>query len=110
MLNYNVMQLSQCNIFQYTVVSFTIYTLTTGSGGLSAQIAFVSLTLVNSLTTPLTFLPNGIANLVQALVSVKRLDTYFNDDELDPDAVQSNPSGKKITIQYYNFHGPIIQN
>ena len=85
------------NLLQYTVVSFTIYTMTTGSGGLSAQIAFVSLTLVNSLTTPLTFLPNGIANLVQALVSVKRLDTYFNDDELDPDAVQSNPSGKKRT-------------
>ena len=75
------------------MVSFTIYTLTTGNGGLSAQIAFVSLTLVNSLTNPLTFLPNGIANLVQAMVSVKRLDTYFNDDELDPDAVQNDPSG-----------------
>ena len=75
------------------MASFTIYTLTTGNGGLSAQIAFVSLTLVNSLTNPLTFLPNGIANLVQAMVSVKRLDTYFNDDELDPDAVQNDPSG-----------------
>ncbi len=75
------------------MASFTIFTLTSGNGGLSAQIAFVSLTLVNSLTRPLTFLPNGIANIVQAMVSVNRLETYFNNDELDPENVKHNLCG-----------------
>ncbi len=87
---------------QYTVISFTLYTLTSGNGALSAQIAFVSLTLVNNLTVPLTFLPNGIANLVQAVVSVKRLDAFFNDDELDPQAVGHLPSGTSNILNQEN--------
>ncbi len=52
-------------MFQYTVISFTIYTLTSRDAALSAQVAFVSLSLVNALTRPLYVLPNGIANIVQ---------------------------------------------
>lgn len=82
--------------FQFVVVSFTIYTFTP-SNGFSAQIIFVSLSLVGNLTGALAFLRSAIANIVQAMVSVKRLNTFLKDDELDPDAVYHQLSGKKLS-------------
>jgi hypothetical protein len=49
--------------FQFTVVAFTVFALA-GLGAFTPQVAFVSLTLVNNLTGPLTVLPHAIANLV----------------------------------------------
>ena len=47
------------------MVAFTTFILLSQDAVFSAQVAFVSLTLVNSLTKSLTFLPNGIAKVFQ---------------------------------------------
>ena len=51
--------------FQFAVVAFSLYIGVSGNDTLSASVAFVSLSLLGSLTRPLTFLPTGIANFVQ---------------------------------------------
>ena len=50
---------------QFTVASFTIYILAYKDNVLSAQVAFVSLSLVGSLTKPFANLPNGVASFAQ---------------------------------------------
>lgn len=47
---------------------------------LDSQTAFVSITLFNTLKSPLFLLPNGIATMVQAIVSVK---AFFELPNLD---------------------------
>ncbi len=44
--------------------------------------------LFNVLRFPINVLPQVISNLVDAHVSVKRLDKYLLSDELDPNAVE----------------------
>ena len=50
---------------QYAVCSFAVFVLVSGADGLTPQVAFVSLSLVNSLTRPLAMLPNMVGNGVQ---------------------------------------------
>ena len=54
---------------------------------LTADKAFVALSLFNILRFPLSMLPTLISNIVQASVSVKRLRTFLKNEELDPDIV-----------------------
>ena len=49
--------------------------------------AFVSLTLFNLLRVPLNILPMLLVFMVQASVSLKRINTFMNADELDPHSV-----------------------
>ena len=54
---------------------------------LTADKAFVALSLFNILRFPLSMLPMLISNIVQASVSVKRLRNFLKNEELDPDIV-----------------------
>lgn len=54
---------------------------------LSPDKAFVSLSLFNILRFPLSMLPMVIAYTVQAQVSIKRLNHFLVNEELEPDAV-----------------------
>ena len=56
---------------------------------LTAERAFVALSLFNILRFPLSMLPNLISNLVQASVSLKRLSTFLQHDEIDPDNLET---------------------
>ena len=53
-----------CSFLQFAVVTFTVYTVTSGEP-LTPQVAFVTLTLINNMTRSMTLLPMGIANMVQ---------------------------------------------
>ena len=65
---------------------------------LDANTAFVSLTLFNLLRIPLNFLPSLLVYLVQCGVSVKRVNTFMNADELDSSAIKHEKVGKYIKI------------
>ena len=56
---------------------------------LTAERAFVALSLFNILRFPLSMLPNLISSLVQANVSMKRLSTFLQQDEIDPDNLET---------------------
>ena len=58
---------------------------------LTATIIFVSMTLFNLLRFPLSMLPTVISAVVQLQVSQKRIDTFLNAEELDPDGVTRLP-------------------
>lgn len=54
---------------------------------LDSQTAFVSLTLFNTMRGPLFLLPFGIVSLIQGAVSIGRINSYLNAEELDTKSV-----------------------
>jgi ATP-binding cassette subfamily C (CFTR/MRP) protein 1 len=68
-----------------SVGAFTMFTVLGNT--LSADIAFTSLALFNLLRFPLNMAPNVINNIIQSSVSLKRIEKYLLDEELDPIAV-----------------------
>ena len=63
---------------------------------LDAATAFTALSLFNVLRFPLNMLPQVISSLVEANVSVKRLQKYLLAEEVDPFAVERKP--RTLTI------------
>ncbi|PAV82064.1 hypothetical protein WR25_11104 [Diploscapter pachys] len=74
--------------FLVAFFSFGTYVLTSKSHELTAQIAFVSLTLFNQLLSPMTMIAFLINQLVQVVVSNKRLKEFLVADELDNSTVE----------------------
>ena len=54
---------------------------------LDSEVAFVSLTLFNTMRGPLFLLPFGIVSIIQGAVSISRINTFLNLDELNPENV-----------------------
>ncbi|XP_033224446.1 multidrug resistance-associated protein 1 isoform X4 [Belonocnema kinseyi] len=81
-----------CAPFLVSLVSFATFVLIDEKNVLDSSTAFVSLTLFNILRFPLSMLPMMISNVVQASVSVKRINKFMNSEELDPDNVQHDPN------------------
>ncbi|XP_076174831.1 multidrug-Resistance like Protein 1 isoform X2 [Ptiloglossa arizonensis] len=78
--------------FLVSLASFATYVLIDEKNHLNSTIAFVSLSLFNILRFPLSILPMMIGNMVQAYVSVKRINKFMNTEELDPNNVQHDSS------------------
>ncbi|KAL7286834.1 hypothetical protein TKK_0018975 [Trichogramma kaykai] len=93
-----------CAPFLVSLVSFATYVLVDESHVLDSKKAFVSLSLFNILRFPLSMLPMMISNVVQASVSVKRINKFMNSEELDPSNVQHDPSeANPLVIENGNF-------
>ena len=71
-----------------SLAAFGTFVLTSDES-LTAERAFVALSLFNILRFPISMLPRLISNIVQASVSMKRLTTFLLNDELDPDNVHN---------------------
>lgn len=77
-------------LLQVALATFATYALVNRNNPderLTADKAFVALSLFNILRFPLSMLPMLISNMVQASVSVKRLRNFLKNEELDPDIV-----------------------
>ncbi|KAM4662137.1 ATP-binding cassette sub-family C member 3 [Discoglossus pictus] len=103
--------------FLVALTTFAVYVTTDEKNILDAETAFVSLSLFNILRFPLNMLPQVISNLAQASVSIKRIQNFLANDELDPDAVNKDKTipGNAITVQNGTFSwakqdAPILQN
>ena len=74
-------------ILQVALVTFATYVLVNLNNHnerLTADKAFVALSLFNILGFPLAMLPTVISNIVEASVSVRRLVKFLKNSELDP--------------------------
>ncbi|CAH1406921.1 unnamed protein product [Nezara viridula] len=73
--------------FLVSLVTFATYVLIDENNILDTSKAFVSLALFNILRPPLIVLPLVFSNVMQAGVSIKRLNKFLNSEELDPNEV-----------------------
>ncbi|XP_078610231.1 multidrug resistance-associated protein 1-like isoform X2 [Branchiostoma floridae x Branchiostoma japonicum] len=88
-----------------SLTTFSVYVMVDEKNILDAEKAFVALALFNIIRCPLSTLPNLITNLVQARVSLQRLENFLTHDELDPNNVdrQFVLRGPPITIEDGTF-------
>ena len=90
--------------FFVAIASFATFVLVDENNILDAQTAFVSLSYFNIMRNPLTSLPNLIVQIIQAQVSIDRLNKYLNAREGDPGAVTRHDEGSTvIRISNGNF-------
>ncbi|XP_006889523.1 PREDICTED: canalicular multispecific organic anion transporter 2 [Elephantulus edwardii] len=94
-----------CTPFLVTLITLGVYVLVDKNNVLDAEKAFVSLTLFNILKLPLNMLPQLISNMVQTSVSLKRIQHFLSQDELDPDCVERKviSPGYAITVNSGTF-------
>ncbi|KAK3909098.1 Multidrug resistance-associated protein 1 [Frankliniella fusca] len=93
-----------CAPFLVSLVSFATYVLVDEKNILDSEKAFVSLSLFNILRFPLSMLPMMITNLVQAAVSIKRINKYMNSEDLDPSNVSHDPKeGAPLIVENGTF-------
>ncbi|XP_041372529.1 multidrug resistance-associated protein 1-like [Gigantopelta aegis] len=76
-----------CAPFLVTLATFTTYVLTSETGYLDAQRAFVALSLFNILRFPINILPMIVSYVVQANVSIGRIGKFLRQPDLDFDTV-----------------------
>ena len=57
---------------------------------LDSQTAFVSLTLFNTMRGPLFLLPFGIVSIIQGMVSIGRINSFLNLEEINPNNVSAS--------------------
>ncbi|KAM8945709.1 ATP-binding cassette sub-family C member 3 [Pelodytes ibericus] len=88
--------------FLVAMTTFAVYVTVDEKNILDAEKAFVSLSLFNILRFPLNMLPQVISNLAQASVSVKRIQNFLANDELDPNAVNKDKTKPGIAIMLQN--------
>ncbi|XP_071514768.1 multidrug resistance-associated protein 1-like [Panulirus ornatus] len=78
--------------YMVALATFTTFLLVSAENVLDAETAFVSIALFNIMRMPMIQMPNVISQLIQASVAVKRMEKYISSSELDPMAVNSEPS------------------
>ncbi|KAL1780294.1 canalicular multispecific organic anion transporter 2 [Sigmodon hispidus] len=94
-----------CTPFLVTLITLGVYVCVDENNILDAEKAFVSLSLFNILKMPLNMLPQLISGLTQASVSLKRIQDFLSQDELDPQCVERKTisPGHAITIHNGTF-------
>ena len=86
-----------------TVATFTVY-VTTGHT-LDGVKAFVTINYISSLRLPFVLLPMVISMMVNANVSLKRINKFLNNEELGEEMIKDEPSGTEaISLKDGSFH------
>ncbi|XP_019618609.1 PREDICTED: multidrug resistance-associated protein 1-like [Branchiostoma belcheri] len=88
------------------LVSFAIfaaYVLSDEKNVLDAEIAFVVHSLMEGLQFAFAVLPHLYNNILQAKVSLSRIEDFLGQDELNPDNVQRAEPGPPISVQDGTF-------
>ena len=78
------------------IASFSTYVLS--GNELNGVKAFVTLNYMNILRIPIGVLPGGVYYIVQAMVSLKRIDKFLNNEELEDEAIEHKPSETEAII------------
>ncbi|CAK8684757.1 unnamed protein product [Clavelina lepadiformis] len=105
-----------CAPFLVSLTTFAVYVLSSPNHVLTAEKAFVSISLFNILQFPLLAVPIMIAAVVQASVSLNRIQKYLNGDELDPTNVEHSSeieaaiSVDNATFSWEKDEEPTLQN
>ncbi|KAI8141790.1 multi drug resistance-associated protein MRP [Fennellomyces sp. T-0311] len=72
--------------FFVSLSTFGVF-IATSSTPLTSEIAFVAISLFTLLQFPLSVFPNVITSIIEASVSLYRIENYLSSEELDPNAV-----------------------
>ncbi|KAK2820903.1 hypothetical protein Q5P01_023862 [Channa striata] len=88
--------------FLVALSTFSVYVMVDENNILDAEKAFVSLSLFNILRFPLNMLPQVISSIVQATVSLKRIQGFLSHDELDPNSVDRNNTATEFSVAVVN--------
>ncbi|XP_034564588.1 canalicular multispecific organic anion transporter 2 isoform X1 [Notolabrus celidotus] len=88
--------------FLVAMTTFAVYVTVDENNILDAEKAFVSLSLFNILRFPLNMLPQVISSLVQASVSLKRIQNFLSHDELDPNSVDRKNTATDFSVTVIN--------
>ncbi|KAA8581112.1 hypothetical protein FQN60_002693 [Etheostoma spectabile] len=88
--------------FLVALTSFAVYVTVDEKNTLDAEKAFVSLSLFNILRFPLNMLPQVISSIVQASVSLKRIQNFLSHDELDPNSVDRKNTAAEFSVTVVN--------
>ncbi|KAF5902976.1 canalicular multispecific organic anion transporter 2 isoform X2, partial [Clarias magur] len=88
--------------FLVALTTFAVYVSVDKNNFLDAEKAFVSLSLFNILRFPLNMLPQVISSVMQASVSLKRIQQFLSHDELDPDSVDKKPAASEYAVTVVN--------
>lgn len=89
--------------FLVSLASFATYVMVDENNVLDADTAFVSLALFNILRFPMALFPMVITFMMQAWVSIERINKFMNSEELDPTNVSHEPSDEALTIKEGEF-------
>ncbi|XP_033117760.1 multidrug resistance-associated protein 1-like isoform X2 [Anneissia japonica] len=93
-----------CAPFLVSLCTFAVYVLVDDTHVLDAKKAFVSLSLFNILRFPLIMFPNIISNIVQSSVSLRRLERFLKQDELDLNSVEHcDMPGQAVVVDNATF-------
>ncbi|XP_036811566.1 canalicular multispecific organic anion transporter 2 isoform X4 [Oncorhynchus mykiss] len=88
--------------FLVALTTFAVYVTVDKNNILDAEKAFVSLSLFNILRFPLNMLPQVISSIVQASVSLKRIQDFLSHDELDPESVDRTNTATDSSVTVVN--------
>ncbi|XP_077632923.1 ATP-binding cassette sub-family C member 3 isoform X1 [Crocuta crocuta] len=94
-----------CTPFLVTLTTLGVYVSVDPNNVLDAEKAFVSVSLFNILKMPLNMLPQLISGLIQTSVSLKRIQHFLSQDELDPHCVERKTitPGYAVTVHNGTF-------
>ena len=82
--------------FAVAVSTFATYVLSDPKNRLQADTAFVALSYFNIMKNQLKKVPGMMNALIQAQVSVERINSYLNSEEIDPDAIKCEDEGETV--------------
>uniref|UniRef100_A0A671LLL1 Canalicular multispecific organic anion transporter 2-like n=1 Tax=Sinocyclocheilus anshuiensis TaxID=1608454 RepID=A0A671LLL1_9TELE len=88
--------------FLVALTTFAVFVTVDVNNVLDAEKAFVSLSLFNILRFPLNMLPQVISSIVQASVSLKRIQGFLSHDELDPESVDRRNNTSEYAVSVVN--------
>uniref|UniRef100_A0A8C1NE13 ATP-binding cassette, sub-family C (CFTR/MRP), member 3 n=1 Tax=Cyprinus carpio TaxID=7962 RepID=A0A8C1NE13_CYPCA len=88
--------------FLVALTTFAVFVTVREENVLDAEKAFVSLSLFNILRFPLNMLPQVISSIVQASVSLKRIQDFLSHDELDPESVDRRNNTSEYAVSVVN--------
>lgn len=77
--------------FLVTLVSFVTFVFIDENNLITPNTVFVAVSLFNILRMPMTMFPLMITQVMQAWVSVKRINAFLNSEDLDPNNVSTQP-------------------
>ena len=80
------------------LATFYTYVLSDPKNSLDAETTFVSLSYFEILRFPMSVLPMMISSLVQAYVSLKRINNFLRLEELDTESVEETPASSPYAL------------
>jgi ATP-binding cassette subfamily C (CFTR/MRP) protein 1 len=97
--------------FFVTIMTFAVYVIIS-STPLTSQIAFVAISLFGLLQFPMAIFPNAITSIIEASISLYRIEDYLSSEEIDRTSIVRqdfrklsnwNPSVPLVEISHADF-------